>query len=178
VRPLAQRLLHLRSAVQISKTLIRWWSMRHPNTRRSSIGSLASNSFLWSTVILMAVGTHISLAAVYECRDGRGSSVLTNRQVGLHSCRSIIKESASVSVSPPSNMTPQQPSSAAMSNESSHDHEPSTVFPFVPNDGPDSTPPPSCRQGVNPLNPLIARSCASPDPSSPAQPHVTDAEPR
>jgi hypothetical protein len=151
--------------------------MHHRNTRRSPIGSLAINSFLWSTVILMAVATHISLAAVYKCRDGRGKSVLTNSQVGLHSCRSIIKESASVSASPPSNMAPQQSSVTATPNESGHENDPSIMFPSLPNDGPDLASPPSCRQGVDPLNPLIASSYASPDPSPPTQPRVTDAEP-
>ena len=124
-----------------------------------------------STIILFAIMasmTHLSLAVVYECRDARGKSVLTNRQVGLHSCRSIIKEATPVPTSPASNNSPQQPLATAIPNESSHaPDDPSTVFPSLPNDGPDSAPPApsSCRQEVNPLNPLIATPCAQPDPS-------------
>jgi hypothetical protein len=123
-----------------------------------------------STIILLAIMasmTHLSLAVVYECRDARGKSVLTNRQVGLHSCRSIIKEATPVPTSPAANNSPQQPLATAIPNESSHAADPSTVFPSLPNDGPDSAPPAhsSCRSEVNPLNPLIATPCAQPDPS-------------
>lgn len=135
-----------------------------------------------STIFLMpimATMTQVSLAAVYECRDAGGKSVLTNKQVGLHSCRSIIKKGAAVPTSPASSMTPQQPSATPMPDESSHAHDPSTVFPLLPNDVPDSAPPPhsSCRQGVNPLNPLTATPCAQPDPSLQPQPSAFDGEP-
>jgi hypothetical protein len=134
-----------------------------------------------STLILMAIMasmTHLSLAAVYTCRDAAGKSVLTNRQRGLHSCRSVIKE---VPTSPATEVTPQQPSATAMPNELIDAPEPpSTALPtFNANDGPDSTPPPhsSCRQGVNLLNPLIATPCPHPDPSPQSQPRVFDGEP-
>jgi hypothetical protein len=124
-----------------------------------------------STIIIMALSagvTHLSVAAVYECRDAAGKSVLTNRQVGLHSCRSIIKEAVSLPTSPESNMTPEQPSATVIPNESSDAHYPSTELPtWNPNEGPDSPPQPhsSCRQGVNPLNPLIATPCPPSYPS-------------
>jgi hypothetical protein len=131
-----------------------------------------------STIILMAIMasmTHLSLAAVYECRDAVGKRVLTNRQRGLHSCRSVINE---VPASPESKM-PQQASAPEISNPASDTPEPSTALPtFNANDGPDSTEPShsSCRQGVNLLNPLIATPCPHPDPSPESQPSVFDGE--
>ena len=133
-----------------------------------------------STIILMAIMesmTHLSLAAVYECRDAMGKSVLTNRQQGLHSCRSVIKE---VPASPAAKMTPEQATAMAIPNEANHATEPSTALPtYNANDGPESAPPlhSSCRQGVNLLNPLIATPCPHPDPSPPPQPSMFDGEP-
>jgi hypothetical protein len=56
---------------------------------------------------------HPFLAAVYECRDAVGKSVLTNRQ-GLHSCRLVIKE---VPTSAATKMAPEQPSATALPNQ-------------------------------------------------------------
>jgi hypothetical protein len=131
-----------------------------------------------STIILMAIManmTHLSVAAVYECRDAVGKSVLTNRQQGLHSCRLVIKE---VPTSAATKMAPKQPSATALPNQASHADEPSTVLPTY-KDAPESAPPPhsSCRQGVNLLSPLIATPYPHPDPSSQPQPSMYDGEP-
>jgi hypothetical protein len=126
-----------------------------------------------SVVILLAIMagmTHLSMAAVYECRDAGGKSLLTNKQQGLHSCRSVVKE---VPISPAMKITPEQPGATAIPNEVSHPIEPSMPLPtYNVNDGPESVPPPqpSCRQGVNLLNPLIATPCSHPDPSPQLQP--------
>lgn len=137
-----------------------------------------------STIILMTIMasmTRLSVAAVYECRDAVGKSVLTNRQRGLHSCRSVIK---GVPPSPATKITSEQPSATAIPDEATHATEPSTALPtYNANDGPESGPesaPPthsSCRQGVNLLNPLIATPCPHPDPSPPPQPSMFDGEP-
>ena len=83
-------------------------------------------------VALMISMTQESRAAVYECRDSAGKSVVTNRKAGLHSCRSII-EGASVPKSPTSEREPQQPSATAVPNEVSNDPEPIAVPPITPN---------------------------------------------
>jgi hypothetical protein len=125
---------------------------------------------LGPSILLMAIMGSMtpSPAAVYECRDAEGKSVLTNRQGRLRSCRSIINKAAPVATSPASEMTPQHPSAAASPNEFIDAPQPSPALPsFNPYDT-DSGPPPrsSCPLGLNPLNPLIATPCASPQPQS------------
>ena len=103
-------------------------------------------------VALMISMTQASRAAVYECRDSAGKSVVTNRKAGLHSCRSII-EGASVPKSPTSEREPQQPSATAVPNEVSHDPEPIALPPITPNYGLDSGQPEPPRANPQPVPP-------------------------
>jgi len=178
--------LFIRSATCSPANLIK---MRHRGHKRDPT-TLCCHRLVrvGSRIILMGIMASVAdvcLAAVYECRDPVGRSVLTNRPVGLQSCRSIIKEAESVPPSPASK-APQQPGAALTPNESAaaipnHAPEASIPLPILdPSDGPDSAPRPHsspCRQGVNPLNPLIATPCAQPDPPPQPQPNVLDGEP-
>jgi hypothetical protein len=178
LRQLAKRFLH---CYLFARNLTEAFMGEGASSRRNTLPKRLYSYCLVrgvSTIILMAFIAsmdHPSLAAVYECRDAVGKSVLTNRQQGLHSCRLVIKE---VPTSAATKMAPEQPSATALPNQASHADEPSTVLPTY-KDAPESAlpPPSSCRQGVNLLNPLIATPCPHPDPSSQRQPSMDDDAP-
>ena len=114
-------------------------------------------------------------AAVYECLDRAGKTVLSNKQSGLHHCRVLSEDHAPASPPPNAGMTP--PGSSPPMNSEIPSAPPSV--PPMPPDQPAgmqessnvTAPAPSssqlrpCSYGMNPLNPLSNLPCVQSDQS-------------
>ncbi len=117
---------------------------------------------------------HPAGAAVYQCLDRAGKTVLSNKQSGLHHCRVLSEDHAPASTPPNAGITP--PGSTPDMN---------SEIPYVPpmppdrpsgtQESPDVTAPaPSssqlrpCSYGMNPLNPLSNLPCVQSDQSGAA----------
>jgi len=120
-------------------------------------------------------------AAVYECLDAAGKTVITNRQSDLHNCR-LLSEGADQTVTPPAPSVTPQVSPPALSPDSPP--APPLVPPVIPPvrqpdtrsslpglpppvSAPGMSPAPAqpCSSGLNPLNPLTGPPCATLDQS-------------
>lgn len=120
-------------------------------------------------------------AAVHQCLDAAGKTVLTNRPSQLHNCHVLSEETASTPA-PPTPITTPQVSSPPISS----DIPPAPPYaapapPNLPDDAQGSsigslppphpgaslspTPPQPCSRGLNPFNPLSAPPCARSDES-------------
>jgi hypothetical protein len=114
-------------------------------------------------------------AAVYQCLDRAGKTVLSNKQSGLHHCRVLSEDHAPASTPPNAGMTP--PGSSPPMNSEIPSAPPSV--PPMPPDQPAgmqessnvTAPAPSssqlrpCSYGMNPLNPLSNLPCVQSDQS-------------
>jgi len=120
-------------------------------------------------------------AAVYQCRDAAGKTVLTNRPLRLNNCRVLSEDTASASTPSVAIVTPQVSPPPMNSDVSS-----SSPFipPLPPNRQSDAqgsavgsipaqtrgaslspSPPQPCSRGLNPFNPLSTPPCAQPGQS-------------
>ena len=122
---------------------------------------------LISTVILLGSVVSVespspALAAIYECRDATGKTVVTDRPKGLHNCEMRSKGTAST-------LTPSEASPT-----------PKVLLPPIDSDEPspptdDPLPPPlhnpqPCSLDLNPLNPMSGPPCV-PSTQSRTQPY-------
>jgi hypothetical protein len=122
-------------------------------------------------------------AAVYQCLDRAGKTVLTNKQSGLHACRTFIEGTPPPSTSSEAGMTPQG-SPAPFNSEIPPAYQPEPMVPNrpahdssmegwpAPHRGTPSSPPHEqpCSLGFNPLNPLSNPPCVKSDYPSEAPP--------
>ncbi len=131
-------------------------------------------------------------AAVYQCLDDAGRTVLSNTQSKLHDCQVLSHDPAPLSLPPDAGTTPQD------ANVPGSELLPSPPYaPFTPPDRPADVPdvpagstppdrvapsPPSqprpCVPGLNPLNPLNGPPCAGSDPSAATPPGAAPIAPR
>lgn len=155
-------------------------------TAPGSVYRLVPIVFLFSTAA--AVGSpYPAPAAVYQCLDEAGKTVLSNRQSRLHHCQ-VISEDPAPPATPNAGMTPQgstppvtsetplaQPYTPSVPTERPGDGRDSSVSELpVPNRTVPSSPSrlQPCSQGLNPLNPLNNPPCAGLDQPG-AQPSGT-----
>jgi hypothetical protein len=132
----------------------------------NSAGSMESPSPAW--------------AAVYECRDATGTTVLTDRPRDLHNCKMLSKGKTSTLTPPDASPMPQMSPPPINSDQPSpHPYVP--LPPTLPTDtegssidslsapSPKSAASPSqsapCVRGLNPLNPLSDPPCVQSDQS-------------
>lgn len=121
---------------------------------------LVSTVLLWGNVISVEP-LSLAWAAVYECRDATGKTVLTDRPRSSHNCKMRSKGTPSALTSPISSdrSFPLPPAMPPEYQETSID----TLS--TPNPRASSLPSPStpCARGFNPLNPLSAPPCVQSD---------------
>lgn len=141
--------------------------------------------YLVSTMLLL--GSVVSVkspfpawAAVYECRDVTGKTVLTDRPRGLRNCKMLSQGTAPALTPPDMSPMPQvSPPSISPNRSSPPPYVPlpptpptdtqgtSTGSLPAPNPKASSSPPPSppapCARGLNPLNPLSTLPCVQSD---------------
>jgi len=147
---------------------------QHRRTYRGCLLCLVSVMILLSSVARLN-SPDSTWAAVYQCREEAGKTVLTNRPLQLNNCRVLTEDPASDSASSAAMATPQD-SGPAMNSDvpSAPPYVPPTPLSRqgdpqasaigsapAPNPGV-SVPPPSpqpCSHGWNPLNPLSAPPC-------------------
>ena len=140
---------------------------------------------VWMVLLLCSVVTVDSpdptWAAVYECLDAAGKTVLTNRPSQLHNCHVLSEETASDPTPPAAGTTPQvsappissdmpsaPPYAPPMPPNRPADTQGSSIGSSpVPNPGasPSPSPPQPCSRGLNPFNPLSAPPCVRSDQS-------------
>jgi hypothetical protein len=142
-----------------------------------------------SVILLSSVASvdspYPTWAAVYQCLDAAGKTVLTDRPTGLHSCHVLSEGTASAPMPPGPNALPQLPPQNALPIPS---HQPPDspgppIGPLPPpNPAAPSSPPSAqpCHRGVNPLNPLTTPPCTQSDQSGarPPGPEATPAPPQ
>ena len=130
------------------------WSARQRTTPAqppaSRVGCLISTVILLGSVVSVESPSP-ALAAIYECRDATGKTVLTDRPKGLHNCEMRSKGTAST-------LTPSDASPT-----------PKVLHPPIDSDEPfppinDPLPPPlhtpqPCSLALNPLNPMSGPPC-------------------
>lgn len=143
-----------------------------------------------SAVILFSIvasvdSPHPAWAAVYQCLDAAGKTVLTDRPTGLHNCHVLSEGTASALMSPGPNALPQLPPQNAPlipSNQPPDSPGPPIGSLPQPNTAAPSPPPSAqpCLRGVNPLNPLTTPPCPRSDQSGarPPGPEATPAPPQ
>ena len=141
---------------------------------------------LVSTVILLSSVVSVgspspAWAAVYQCRDAAGKTVLTDRPRGLQQCHTLSEDTSSASTPPGSNPTPQVPLQNAppVPPRQPADSPGAPIGSLPPlNPAAPSSPPSThpCPRGLNPLNPLAAAPpCVRSDQSGARPPGVAPA---
>jgi hypothetical protein len=120
-------------------------------------------------------------AAIYQCLDAAGKTVLTNRPSQLHNCHVLSEETDSAPTRPAAITTPQvspppissdtpsaPPYAPPMSPDWPTDTQGTSIGSLpMPNPGVSSSPSPPqpCSRGLNPFNPLSAPPCVPSDRS-------------
>jgi len=140
---------------------------------------------VWMVLLLSSVvivdAPYSTWAAVHQCQDAAGKSVLTNRPSQLRNCHVFIEENA-LSPMPPAASTTPQVSASPLNSDTSL--APSYTPPMPPNRPVDTqgasmnslpapnqgassslSPPQPCSRGLNPLNPLSSPPCVQKDQS-------------
>lgn len=143
-------------------------STEHHRTHPSSMYCMVSLVLTLGSVV--SVGSpHLTWAAVYECVDAGGKSVLTNKPAQLHSCH-MLSEGIDSELTPSEASTLPQVSPPPMRPDRSS--RPSHIPPMPLNQ------PTPCVPGINPLNPLSAPPCVQSDQSEapPPQPAPTPSQ--
>ena len=159
-------------------------SVRHGTgpPRRPPPGTV--HRIVWMVLLLSSMvsvdAPYSTWAAVYQCRDAAGKSVLTNRPSQLRNCHVFIEEnalsptlpgtSATPQVSPPpinSDIPPAPPyvSPIPPPNRPVDTQGASMSSLPAPNQGASSSLPQPCSRGLNPLNPLSSPPCVQRDQS-------------
>ena len=130
------------------------WSARQRTTPAqppaSRVGWFISTVILWGSVVSVE-SPSAALAAIYECRDATGKTVVTDRPKGLHNCEMRSKGTASARPPSDASPTPQVIHPPIDSDE-----------PFLPIDDPLPPPlhtPQPCSLALNPLNPMSGPPC-------------------
>jgi hypothetical protein len=151
-------------------------SARQRTTPRRSHSScvpcLVAMVLLWGSVASVE-SPSVAVAAVYECRDATGRTVLTNRPRSLHHCEMRIQGTASVLPPPMNSDRPSPPSYTPLPPTLYPEDQWTSIDPLsAPNPVAPSSPSPSapCARGFNPLNPLSAPPCVRSDQSGAQRP--------
>ena len=141
-------------------------SARQRTTPRRSHSScvpcLVAMVLLWGSVASVE-SPSVAFAAVYECRDATGRTVLTNKPRSLHKCEMRIQGTASP---PMSSARPSPPSYTPLPPTLPPENQWTSIDPLSsPHPRAPSSPSPSapCARGFNPLNPLSAPPCVQSD---------------
>ena len=159
----------------------------HRRTRPGSVHCLVSMVLMLSSVVSVASPSP-TWAAVYQCRDAAGKSVLTNKPSQLRNCNVLSGEPALAStppapstmprVSPPSfspDIPPTSSYAPPMPPNQPVDPQGASIGSLpAPNPGASSSipPPQPCPRGLNPFNPLNAPPCARSDQSGAKPPEA------
>lgn len=122
----------------------------HHRSRPSRIYGMVSLAVLLGSVVDIEF-PHLTWAAVYECVDAGGKSVLTNKPAQLHNCH-MLSEDTNSELTPSEASTPPEVSPPSIRPE--RPPRPSRI-PSLP---PSNVPTP-CASGINPLNPLSSPPC-------------------
>jgi hypothetical protein len=162
-------------------------------TRPGCVHCLVSMVLLLSSVASLD-SPDPTWAAVYQCLDAAGKTVLTNRPSELHNCQ-VLSEGTDSAPTPPapnttpqvstppmsSDITPAPPYAPPMPPNRPADTQGASVGSLpAPNPGVSSSlsPPQPCSRGLNPLNPLSAPPCGRSDPSGAKPPDAAPASPQ
>lgn len=119
----------------------------------------------------------LTWAAVYQCLDAEGKTVLSNKQSEFHKCRVLTQETPAAATPPGASMTPQgstpsvdselppTPSVPPMTLNRPADQDPAIRSQPPSNAGASSSPSQlrPCSHGLNPLNPLSSPPCVGSD---------------
>ena len=147
-------------------------------TARSHIHRVVPMVFLLSGLVVVG-SSYSTWAAVYQCLNAAGKTVLSNKQSELHKCRVLSAETTPVST-PPASMTPQGSTPAVNSeippappvppmtvNRPGDFQDAAIRSQPPPNPAASSSPAPlrRCAHGLNPLNPLSSQPCVGSDQS-------------
>lgn len=145
----------------------------HPRICPGDVHCLVAMVLLFSSVVGLA-SSYPTWAAVYQCRDAVGKSVLTNRPSQLRNCFVLSEETPSAPTPSEASTTPQEsppPSYAPpLPPNRQADIQGSSISSLPPpNPGaslsPSPPPPQPCSRGLNPFNPLSAPPCVKPEQS-------------
>ena len=131
----------------------------------SCVPCLLSTVFLWGSVVSVEFPS-FAWAAVYECRDATGKTVLTDRPRSLRNCEMRSKGTASALTPPISSDRPSPPPNSPLPPTLPPEYEETSIDSLsAPNPRSLSSPSPSapCARGLNPLNPLSAPPCVQSD---------------
>lgn len=131
----------------------------------SCVPCLISTMLLWSSVVSVE-SPSLAWAAVYECRDATGKTVLTDRPRSLHNCEMRSKGTASALTPPISSDRPSPPPNSPLPPTLPPEYQETSIDSLsAPNPRASSSPSTSapCARGFNPLNPLSAPPCVQSD---------------
>jgi hypothetical protein len=166
-------------------------------TRPGCVHCLVSTVLVLSSVVSLD-SPDPTWAAVYQCLDAAGKTVLTNRPSELHNCQ-VLSEGTDSAPTPPAPNTTPQVSTPPISSDipPAPPYAPPNAPPMPPNRPADtqgasvgSLPAPNpgvssslsspqpCSRGLNPLNPLSTPPCARSDQSGAKPPDAAPASPQ